>query len=682
MADSSKPPAHGVEESKGTNEAEEQEQEQQRKADTSKGLVVGIDLGTTYSVVSVLVNGRAEVVDNDGSRTTPSVVCYLPDGTVLVGGHAKECGEPGCVKVYDTKRIIGLRFSHQKVAEHKENWTFEVEKACAAVANAEAAYEYRRRSVSPVEVAAHILISMLRAVQFSYNEPVAHMAVSIPAYFDSPEKHATHMAVQMAAQMYGQGINMLGLISEPFAASIAYAKDTLQITKLNNVIVFDLGGGTFDTCLLNIHVKPTNFGPSVIAYGGNNSLGGRDIDNQLVRYCIDTDMPKRKKDFNSIPEDEREEKMHELRAELEKAKRALSTTRETYTVRINKFFNKEPYIININRQFLRNIADACNFYTKCMTEVDKLLNHSEDPAENITAADVSKVLLVGGGSRLCGIREMLTEKFGDKICCDVNPDEVVSRGACYYAAVVTGRLQGMRVVDVVTRSLGLQLVDVRLVKYVVKGARIPSDATKPVRTLHAGQRRLILPIIEGEDADPSSPYNTLIGTFKMPDLPNLPAGEVCVDVTFEVDSNGIVTVSAQHPTTKEDISVPVTFGGSIDEDKIKMVSSYFLHPTSIFHLIKRVVCSPTIIKQCRTSTLGPGLAGVKFSILNSSICLQTTHYRVSGILAAPQDCDHTAEQHELLGCSHPERIDRLLHVWPTILDGTTKGASAPALSTV
>lgn len=192
-------------------------------------------------------------------------------------------------------------------------------------------------------------------------------------------------------------------------------------------------------------------------------------------------------------------------------------------------------------------------------------------------------------------------------------DEVVSRGACYYAAVVTGRLQGMRVVDVVTRSLGLQLVDVvqrpgrrepdhikRLVKYVVKGARIPSDATKPVRTLHAGQRRLILPIIEGEDADPSSPYNTLIGTFKMPDLPNLPAGEVCIDVTFEVDSNGIVTVSAQHPTTKEDISVPVTFGGSIDEDKIKMVSSYFLHPTSIFHLIKRVVCSPTIIKQCGT----------------------------------------------------------------------------------
>eukprot|EP00611_Tribonema_gayanum_P011207 TRINITY_DN2137_c0_g1_i2.p1 TRINITY_DN2137_c0_g1~~TRINITY_DN2137_c0_g1_i2.p1 ORF type:complete len:408 (+),score=108.79 TRINITY_DN2137_c0_g1_i2:67-1290(+) len=394
--------------------------------DLSAGLVVGIDLGTTYSVAAVFRDGRVEVVSNDGCRITPSFVCYHSDGSVHVGQQAKECRERDSTKLYDTKRCIGLRFSHESVLKHGKNWSFEVHQGEGSD-NCVFKIPALNRSASPVEVAAHIIRHMLEAVQARFNQPVAHLVVTVPAYFDGQQKHATRMAVEMAGRMYGQNINLLSLVPEPFAATIAYIHSSPDESAINNVLVFDLGGGTFDTCLLDIRHTPNGFGPRVEAYGGNNNLGGRDVDNEMLDFLCAQDQR-----FGSIPAEQRHDKMQQLLAQVEKGKRAVNTGSTTrHAITLPHFFGDgEDYRHPITRGELDKIMKSTGFITKCTDEVSKLL---VDPAldRHLTPADVSKVFLVGGSTRIIAIRNALIDMFGkDKVCFSEDPGEICAFELC------------------------------------------------------------------------------------------------------------------------------------------------------------------------------------------------------------------------------------------------------------
>ncbi|KAJ1530964.1 hypothetical protein ONE63_005800 [Megalurothrips usitatus] len=489
----------------------------------STGPPIGIDLGTTYSVVAVCRKGKVDVIANDsGSRTTPSVVAFL-DGESFVGDAAKDL--PASHRVFDAKRLLGRPWKDLDVQKDKKHWPFEVlEKN--GVPRIRVKVTSDKETFAPEEISAMVLRSLKETAQNFLGGPVSRAVITVPAYFNERQRQATVDAGKIA------GLEVMSIINEPTAAAIAYGLDRKSTAK-RTIFIFDLGGGTFDVSVVTI--QGSDF--TVLASDGDTHLGGQDFDVRLMEHFL--------KDINSrhgISQLDMESSQ-ELRAACELAKRKLSTQAEASTTLFFSRYNIR-YSLAVTRA---RFEDLCgDLFRKAMDITRRVMLEAEVPFSAI-----DEVVLVGGSTRIPKVRAMLSELFGGKeLRQSINPDEAVAHGAAVRAAVLAGdefvsRLVQLR--DVTPLSLGVSVVGDRFSVIIPRNSQIPCERTERYYTVCDYQTSISSKIYQGERRMVRD--NHCLDKEYCVDVPAMPAGEAKVDVTFRLDSDGLLTVTCVEPTT-------------------------------------------------------------------------------------------------------------------------------------
>ena len=510
--------------------------------------IIGIDLGTTNSCVAVMEGGKPKVIENsEGDRTTPSVVAFSDDGEVLVGQSAKRQAVTNPHNtIFASKRLVGRKFDEEVVQRDLELMPYKIVKA----KNGDAWIEAGEKQMAPPEVAARVLQKMKQTAESYLGTDVTEAVITVPAYFNDSQRQATKDAGRIA------GLDVKRIINEPTAAALAYGLEKQQGDR--KIAVYDLGGGTFDISIIEIADVDGEHQFEVLSTNGDTFLGGEDFDRRLIDYLADEFKKDQGMDLRGDAL-----AMQRLKESAEKAKIELSSSAQT---EINL-----PYITadqtgpkHLNLKLSRAKLEAL---------VEDIISRTINPCKTalddagLSASDIDDVLMVGGQTRMPKVQETVKNFFGAEPRRDVNPDEAVAVGAAIQGGVLGGDVKDVLLLDVTPLSLGIETLGGVMTKLIEKNTTIPTKANQVFSTAEDNQTAVTVHVLQGERE--MAQHNKSLGRFDLSDIPTAPRGMPQIEVTFDIDSNGILHVSAKDKATGKENKIKITAGSGLSDDEIE-----------------------------------------------------------------------------------------------------------------